>query len=111
MLICDRNSSSGPTVCHRYFTYFCFKTFRAQLFLLKNDTFSLLMFLTGNEMNEIKENFEAKGCPGFPGIIGVIDGTHIRIRAPTRHPDAYINRKKFHSLGTQVNSTFSAISP
>ena len=88
-----------------------FKTFGAQLFLLKNDTFSLLMFLTGNEMNEIKENFEAKGCPGFPGIIGVIDGTHIRIRAPTRHPDAYINRKKFHSLVTQVNSTFSPISP
>ena len=66
-------ASSGPTVRHRYFTYFCFKTFRAQLFLLKNDTFSLLMFLAGNEMNEIKENFEAKGCPGFPEIIGVID--------------------------------------
>ena len=80
-------ASSGPTVRHRYFTYFCFKTFRAQLFLLKNDTFSLLMFLAGNEMNEIKENFEAKGCPGFPGIIGVINGTQIRIRAPTRHPE------------------------
>ena len=63
-------------------------------------------------MNEIKGNFEAEGCPGFPGIIGVIDGTHIRIRAPTRHPaaDAYINRKKFHSLVTQVNSTFSPMS-
>ncbi|XP_067047663.1 putative nuclease HARBI1 [Acropora muricata] len=53
-------------------------------------------------MNEIKGNFEAKGHPGFPGIIGVIDGTHIRIRAPTRQPDAYVNRKKFHSLVTQI---------
>ena len=40
---------------------------------------------------------------GFPRIIGVIDGTHIRIRAPTKDPNAYINRKKFHSLNTQVN--------
>ena len=52
-------------------------------------------------MNEIKGNFEAKGHPGFPGIIGVIDGTHIRIRAPT-----YIHRKKFHSHVTQVNAIF-----
>lgn len=57
-------------------------------------------------MNEIKGNFEAKEHPGFPGIIGVIDGTHIRIRAPTRQPDAYVNRKKFHSLVTQVNAIF-----
>lgn len=49
----------------------------------------------GNEMNEIMENFEARGHPGFPGIIGVIDGTHIRIRAPVRQPDAYINKKNF----------------
>ena len=57
-------------------------------------------------MNEIKSNFEAKGHPGFPGIIGVIDGTHIRIRAPTRQPDGYVNRKKFHSHVTQVNAIF-----
>lgn len=57
-------------------------------------------------MNDIKGNFEAEGHPGFPGIIGVIDGTHIRIRAPTRQPDAYLNRKRFHSLVTQVNAIF-----
>ena len=38
----------------------------------------------------------------FPRIIGAIDGTHIRIRAPTKDRVAYINRKKFHSLNTQV---------
>lgn len=57
-------------------------------------------------MNEIMQNFEAEGLPGFPRIIGVIDGTHIRIRAPTRQPDAYVNRKKFHSLNTQASAMF-----
>ena len=58
-------------------------------------------------MQEIMQNFEAKGgFPGFPNIIGVIDGTHIRIKRPTRQPDAYVNRKKFHSLNTQVSFKF-----
>ena len=39
---------------------------------------------------------------GFPGVIGLIDGTHIRIRAPEDDPDAYIIRKKFFSLNVQV---------
>lgn len=42
-------------------------------------------------MHTIMANFS---IGGFPRIIGVIDGTHIRIRAPTA-PNAYINRKKF----------------
>ncbi|CAB4019672.1 Hypothetical predicted protein [Paramuricea clavata] len=54
---------------------------------------------SGNEMHTIMNNFTNRG---FPRIIGVIDGTHIRIRAPTKDPVAYINRKKFHSLNTQV---------
>ena len=46
---------------------------------------------------------ESFAIGAFPRIIGVIDGTHIRIRAPTKNPIAYINRKKFHSLNTQVS--------
>ena len=61
------------------------------------------MYSTGNEMNAIMEKFEGQGHPGFPRIIGVIDGTHIRIRALSQQPDAYVNRKKFHSLVAQVN--------
>lgn len=57
---------------------------------------------TENEMQEIMENFESHDFPGLPRIIGVVDGTHIRIRAPTVNPDAYINRKKFYSLVTQM---------
>ena len=64
------------------------------------------MCSTGNEMNEIMGNFEAQGHPGFPRIIGIIDGTHIRIKAPVRQPDAYVNRKKFHSIVAQVRIVF-----
>ena len=35
-------------------------------------------------------------------MVGLIDGTHISIRAPIEEPDAYINRKKFHSINVQV---------
>lgn len=51
-------------------------------------------------MPDIKSSFEEEG--GFPGIIGVVDGTHIRIRAPEQEPEAYINRKKFHSINVQL---------
>ncbi len=34
----------------------------------------------------------------FPNVLGVIDGTHIRIVAPREHPQVYVNRKKFHSI-------------
>ena len=55
---------------------------------------------TANEKLAIRTSFEDEG--GFPGVIGFIDGTHIRIRAPEDDPDAYINRKKFFSLNVQV---------
>ena len=57
---------------------------------------------TGNKLLEISSSFEGEGR--FPGVIGIIDGTHIRIRAPESEPEAYINRKKFHSLNVQVKS-------
>ena len=34
----------------------------------------------------------------FPNVLGVIDGTHIRIVAPCEHPQVYVNREKFHSI-------------
>ncbi len=35
---------------------------------------------------------------GFPGVVGVIDGTHVRIIAPSEDEDAYVNRKRYHSI-------------
>lgn len=39
---------------------------------------------------------------GFPGVIGAIDGTHIKIRAPLTDSASYINRKGFPSINLQV---------
>lgn len=37
-------------------------------------------------------------------ILGVVDGTHIPIQAPTNDPfeNAYVNRKQYHSINTQI---------
>ncbi|XP_066585162.1 uncharacterized protein [Prorops nasuta] len=39
---------------------------------------------------------------GFPGVIGIVDGTHVRIAAPKENSNAYVNRKGFHSIQLQV---------
>ncbi|KAI9552688.1 putative nuclease HARBI1 [Daphnia sinensis] len=36
------------------------------------------------------------------GVVGCIDGTHIRIVRPKHHEKAYINRKNYHSLNVQA---------
>lgn len=35
---------------------------------------------------------------GFTGVIGCIDGSHIKILAPKENPNSYVNRKGFHSI-------------
>ena len=37
----------------------------------------------------------------FPNLLGAIVGIHIRIVAPSKHGQVYVNRKKFHSLVLQ----------
>ncbi|XP_018400004.1 PREDICTED: putative nuclease HARBI1 [Cyphomyrmex costatus] len=39
---------------------------------------------------------------GFPGIIGCVDGTHIRIDKPQQDHDSYINRKQYFSIHMQA---------
>lgn len=36
------------------------------------------------------------------GVIGAVDGTHIRIAAPKEDHEVYINRKGYHSIQLQV---------
>jgi hypothetical protein len=38
----------------------------------------------------------------FQGILGVVDGTHIGIKAPTKDEFAYVNRKLQHSINCQI---------
>lgn len=47
------------------------------------------------EKYEIEMHFRRNN---FPGVIGVIDGTHIRIDKPAADPDSYLNRKQFYSI-------------
>src|SRR2546425_503935 len=39
---------------------------------------------------------------GFPGVVGAIDGSHIPIKAPTKYPADYFNRKHFYSIVLQA---------
>lgn len=57
--------------------------------------------MSENEKFEIKEHFYNKN--GFPGVIGCIDGTHIKILAPrTMERFKYYNRKGFYSLNATI---------
>lgn len=54
-----------------------------------------------NEMADTKAQFEAHFQ--FPGILGVVDGTHIAVTAlPLVIENAYVNRKGYHSINTQI---------
>ena len=38
----------------------------------------------------------------MPGVVGCVDGTHVRITRPFEHKKAYVNRKNYHSINVQV---------
>ena len=54
----------------------------------------------GNEVRQVQEGFFRKFS--FPGVVGLIDGTHMRILAPHENEEAYVNRKGYHSINNQV---------
>ncbi|XP_062596055.1 putative nuclease HARBI1 [Saccostrea cucullata] len=35
---------------------------------------------------------------GFPNVVGCIDGTHVRIQAPSHDENSFVNRKGYHSI-------------
>ena len=41
-----------------------------------------------------------------PKVFGCIDGTQIRIQAPTEYEHEFVNRKNFHSINVQVSTFF-----
>ena len=52
------------------------------------------------EKNRIKEGFYQ--ISQFPGVIGAIDCTHVRLLSPSGGNEyAYVNRKGFHSINIQ----------
>ena len=37
-----------------------------------------------------------------PGVVGMVDGTHIAILSPKINESCYVNRKHYHSINTTV---------
>ncbi|KAK0154072.1 putative nuclease HARBI1 [Merluccius polli] len=63
--------------------------------------------LDNQQLHRIKANFMA--CRY--GVVGAVDGTHIQIIAPSKDEDVFVNRKKVHSINTQivVDATFNIL--
>ena len=59
-----------------------------------------IKFPTAQGIEENKRKFYDIG--NFPNIFGLIDGTHVRIIAPSQHEDQFVNRKGYHSINVQV---------
>ena len=38
----------------------------------------------------------------FPGVLGLVDGTHIRIQKPSENEADYVNRHFYHSIIVQA---------
>ncbi|KAJ8935279.1 hypothetical protein NQ314_012903 [Rhamnusium bicolor] len=60
-----------------------------------NQTYIFLWFV-GHQTASFRDVADRQN--GFPGVLGVIDGTHIKIDKPSDDPDSYINRKGFYSI-------------
>ena len=50
---------------------------------------------------QAKTKFRAMA--GMPKVFAAIDGTHIRIQAPSVHEHEYVNWKNYHSVNVQVS--------
>ena len=38
----------------------------------------------------------------LPGVLGLVDGTHIRIQKPSENEADYVNRHFYHSINVQA---------
>ncbi|XP_031351953.1 putative nuclease HARBI1 [Photinus pyralis] len=61
-----------------------------------NRLYGIIRWPYENEALETMRTFQRRSS--IPGIIGCIDGCHVKIIAPKDHPNSYVNRKKFHSV-------------
>ncbi|CAC5400795.1 HARBI1 [Mytilus coruscus] len=59
-----------------------------------------IKFPSGHVIEENKVKFNA--VANFPNVLGLIDGTHVRIIAPSQHEEQFVNRKGYHSIKVQV---------
>ncbi|KAB0793030.1 hypothetical protein PPYR_12650 [Photinus pyralis] len=67
-----------------------------KMLLQANERYKIITWPNAARSLIISEHF--RQLNGFPGIIGAIDGTHIRILKPKDNPNSYCNRKHYHSV-------------
>ncbi|KAJ8966433.1 hypothetical protein NQ314_003531, partial [Rhamnusium bicolor] len=82
----------------KYITVFLWFAANEQLHLERFTT-EVIKWPNDLEKVEVETHFRNKN---FPGVIGIIDDTHIRIDKPAEDPDSYLNRKYFYSIQAQV---------
>ena len=71
------------------------KIIKKMAVLISNMSPETIYWPNNTEKQEIEMSFREKG---FPGVIGAIDGTHIKLDKPSEDPDSYINRKQYYSM-------------
>ena len=55
---------------------------------------------TNDDNSVVKSGFQELG--GFQNVIGCIDGTHVRLQAPSVDEPSFVNRKGYHSINCQA---------
>lgn len=83
-----------------------FRITRRLTYFLSNLAPEIIQWPNLQEKREIERFFREKG---FPGVIGVLDGSHVRIDRPTRDPDSYYNRKKHFSIQVVNNFVYLTV--
>ena len=85
--IADKFGRTESTICH-VVANVCSVLFRYQSRFIK--------WPSVDDIPTVATTFEEKS--GFPGIVGVIDGSHIKMHPDSKNAKAYRNYKKFHSI-------------
>lgn len=60
----------------------------------------VVKFPSNQDTPRVQHDF--RNIAGFPGVVGIVDGTHIKIQAPTEHEEVFVCRKMYHSINVQV---------
>ncbi|XP_045034370.1 uncharacterized protein LOC116928675 [Daphnia magna] len=58
-----------------------------------------LQFYAAGSFQTVKKDFY--DIARMPGVIGCVDGSHVRIVRPIHHERTYVNRKNYHSINVQ----------
>jgi len=90
--IADRFGMSESTACDAIHDLL---HFMHQYLLAK-----VIQWPSAAEMNEMSDMYH--DLKGFPGVVGMVDGSHIKIRRPVERGYDYFNRKDFYSIILQA---------